>query len=485
MATTRRTHILIIFAVAISSILFVGFPSAGAQETAPENLDLWLEFNGVLFFVAEDAEGDRELWTSDGTAEGTSVLTDINPNGSSSPGEDSTGCCGNHGLFAVAGDKLFFAADDGEHGVELWVTDGTATGTRLVKDITPSGSSVFYELVGVGNKLFFVYDNEETKDTARLWKSDGTTAGTVRVKSAGEAPKFPQHLYGWKDQVFFSAGGRGFGRELWKSNGKAAGTKPIKDIRKRDDGHSLSSFPSRFAAGDSRLYFVANNGFYRYNNTGIWKTDGTTKGTRYVRNVDPLRDHWDVPPYPDFLTTIGNRLFFEDDDCDHGSELWTSNGTTDGTDLIDIVPGTFENDCGPGSGPHEFRVFQSQLFFTVIRDACCSTDPPPSLWRSDGTKRGTEKVSDLPDTGYGSGTFKTVIGDTLFFIAPDGTGSATSSARFRLWKSDGTSEGTGEIDPSVEHASDLVAVGDQLFFNNRALWVSDGTEEGTRPVFGP
>src|SRR5262249_5525210 len=91
--------------------------------------------NGKLYFAATDAVNGRELWVSDGTADGTTLLKNINPeatadDGSAGPARDSNPT----GLTRV-GSAIFFAADNGRAGVELWRTDGTEAGTTKVRNI--------------------------------------------------------------------------------------------------------------------------------------------------------------------------------------------------------------------------------------------------------------------------------------------------------------------------------------------------------------
>lgn len=126
---------------------FPRVPQEPFLEDPPEALTA---FAGRLFLVARDADHGAELWTSDGTAGGTRMLRDITPGpGASKPA----------GL-TVAGGRLFFAAGDPYHGREVWQTDGTETGTRLVQDLLPMGSSSRPELfTNVGDRLYFAADD--------------------------------------------------------------------------------------------------------------------------------------------------------------------------------------------------------------------------------------------------------------------------------------------------------------------------------------
>ena len=98
----------------------------------------------ILYFTASNGINGAELWKSDGTEEGTVMVKDINPTGSSSP----------ESLTAV-GNILYFRSDDGVNGDELWKSDGTEEGTIMVHDLNSSGSSYPYYLTAVGNTLYF------------------------------------------------------------------------------------------------------------------------------------------------------------------------------------------------------------------------------------------------------------------------------------------------------------------------------------------
>jgi ELWxxDGT repeat protein len=147
------------------------------NDPIPSNPLNLTSFNGKLFFTAEAGADGRELWSSSGTQSGTQLLKDINtnPNATSSPDE-----------LTVAGGFLYFSADDGDSstnggtsGRELWQTDGTVNGTKLVMDINPGGSSESgmyspessnpVNLTVANGKLYFVADNGEDLNGKELW----------------------------------------------------------------------------------------------------------------------------------------------------------------------------------------------------------------------------------------------------------------------------------------------------------------------------
>ena len=117
------------------------------------------DFNGMLFFVVGD-----QLWRSDGTPAGTLLLITRN-------GLD---------ILEGLGSLLFFRASDAATGIELYKTNGTATGTILVKDINPgSGNGFLGNSAVVGDELFF--RGNDGVNGSELWRSNGTAAGTLMI----------------------------------------------------------------------------------------------------------------------------------------------------------------------------------------------------------------------------------------------------------------------------------------------------------------
>src|SRR5438445_7091172 len=178
------------------------------------------DVNGTLFFSANDSAHGPELWKSNGA--GTVLVKDINPGAGGSYFQNLTNVNG----------TLFFAADDGTHGRELWKSDGTTAGTVLVKDIYPGTNDYGFpfgsfpsRLTNVNGTLFFVAD--DGNHGSEVCKSDGSPTGSPLVKDIykGHFSSSSQDLTNVNGTLFFSANdGTHGGDELWKSDGSATGT---------------------------------------------------------------------------------------------------------------------------------------------------------------------------------------------------------------------------------------------------------------------
>jgi ELWxxDGT repeat protein len=393
----------------------------------------------------------------------------------------------NPSQMAAVGSITYFAADDGVHGIELWRSDGTAAGTTIVKDIYPGGftgnyggyyhaSSYPSNLTNLDGTLFFTA--ADSAGGRHLWKSDGTETGTVLVSSSFG---YLYDLTEVNDTLFFAADGGG-GTELWRSDGTTAGTTLVKDIY---PGQSLqyfgyylgwqyvqnSSSPGELTVVSGTLYFTAGDGA---NGRELWTSDGTEAGTVPVKDIRP----GSTGSYPSSLTVMNGTLFFSANDGTTGWELWRSDGTAAGTALFkDINPG------GGSSSSSNLTNVNGTLFFST-NDGSTGWE----LWRSDGTAAGTVLVKDInPDSTSSNPNHLTNADGTLFFVAWDGEHG------YELWKSDGTSAGTTlvkDVYPgdNSTYPRYLTAVNGTLFFSAyeysgvTRLWRSDGTEAGTVPV---
>ena len=329
----------------------------GIADAAPGNLTV---LGSTLYFTANNGTSGSELWKSDGTATGTVLLKDINVGADSSKPRHLT----------AAGSTLYFIADEAGSGGELWKTDGTTNGTSLLKAFGQYSSFNEYhqavlndkidDLTAVGSTLYFTADNGISG--SELWKTGGTPAGTVLVKdiNPGTNNSIAGNLTAVGSTLYLTASDGISGVELWKSDGTAAGTLLVKDI---NPGASDAS-PSHLTAVGSTLFFTAKDGTA---GGELWKSDGTSAGTTLVRTFGTswvysggvynyLVEQMNIGT----LAAAGSSLFFTATDSTSGWELWSSDGSAAGTALVkDINPGTAD------SSPQNLTAAGQALFFTA------------------------------------------------------------------------------------------------------------------------
>jgi hypothetical protein len=410
----------------------------------------------LLYFTAEDGISGRELWKSDGTAAGTVRVRDIKTGNSSSFRDERDE---DENQLVVVGSTLFFVAKDDRHGRELWKSDGTEAGTVLVKDIRSGDEdSDPTNLMLFGNTLYFRADDGSGME---LWKSDGTETGTQRVKNInpGSVGSFPYGLTGVGNTLYFVAFDSDSGEELWKTNGTEAGTVRVKDIHT----DFMGAYPEYLTVMGNTLYFTADD---MIRGRELWKSDGTEVGTDLVKDIN----FGYMGSDPEELTVIGNTLYFTADGTLGGRELWKSDGTEIGTVLVKDINRGIDS-----SLPSYLTAVGNKLFFTA-RDPLGGEE----LWTSDGTTAGTVRVKDIRPGNNGSNPYLgAVLGNTLFFAANDGTTGD------ELWASDGTEAGTFRVadlnkrGSSGSNPSNFQVVGDTLFFTadngekGEELWAID------------
>ncbi|RYD84317.1 MAG: hypothetical protein EOP84_05830, partial [Verrucomicrobiaceae bacterium] len=421
----------------------------GSFGSGPSSL---IDMNGILFFVADDGVSGSGVWKSNGTPEGTLAVKSF-----------STGYSQYISSLLNVNGTLYFSADLRSSGSELWRSDGTPEGTVMVKDIVAGpGASYPSSLTNVSGTLFFTaFDGVSGRE---LWKSDGTPDGTVAVSDIwlGEEGSSPAHLLPVNGVLYFQANNGLSGAELWKSDGTARGTLMVKDIN-TSGGNSL---PGLRVDVNGTLFFSA---YDRIHGFELWKSDGTQEGTVLVKDIQPGSGTQAYYSNPSNLVNVDGTLFFTADDGIHGSELWKSDGTLEGTVMLkDIVPGTGY------STPFNLVNVNGRLFFKVYIGLFND-----ELWKSDGTPEGTVKVRDLNPGGKSSITDLVNVNGTLFFSASNSTSGT------ELWRSDGTEEGTvmvKDIVPGYRDSfpSNLMSGNGLLFFTSgQELWKSDGSAEGT------
>lgn len=411
--------------------------SASAQYTFNE-IEIWPgsfpgnpryfeEVNGTLYFQAYN-NYNYELWKTNGTQLGTSMVTDLNGTGSSSP----------QSLKNFNG-ELFFAATGAGVGNELWKSDGTAAGTVLLKDIWPGSSNGMESSTTTYNgdrETFIEFNNElfffgNTGNGVDLWKTDGTAAGTVSVKNFTQGPVYGNAQYSFNSE--------------------------------RDKVGVIFN---------NELYFLVRKGYpipSMYQGE-LWKTDGTTAGTVLIR--DSL--HGTATG----LTVANNRIYFSNDQFVAGRELWSSDGTDAGTGLAaDVMTGSGD------SNPTYLTPFNGKLYFTA------NGPNGRELYETDGVS--TSMVLDIfpgmgstsPNSALGLARFFEYNG-LLYFLAED----ATSGGSQELWQTDGTAVGTvktltlADVGGYIEFLNPTIYDNKIFFRTSGQLWVTDGTPANTQQL---
>lgn len=452
--------------IILSLLAFATYSCADAQlqavpkfvKSAPPigvpRVTLGVAFNGKYYY---NLAGD--LWMSDGTDAGTVMIKDLNPTVSGT----------NILAMKVVNGKLFMIADDGVHDIELWTSDGTTGGTAMVKELNTSGDGIYqttfsdYSLVALNNNVFF-YGNDGSG--VELWKSDGTATGTQMVKDINTQPgadiinisgTFAYNtvccLATVNNKVFFTADDGISGPELWVTDGTATGTNLVKDIYTGSIPGGIP--PSYFLPYNNQLVFIAGNSTGNYS---IYVTDGTATGT-----VELLYNTY-------FFQTdhivYNNKLYF----LEVGGGLYSTDGTPGGTQIVKNVGMPWSNFPNAPCGGFMTN-YNNKIYFT----GTTVTNGDAELYVSDGTNAGTQLIKDLIPYGKGvipnfssSPAFTLNFGGKLYMRALD------TNNKNDIWVSDGTGGGTKRVAYPTVDASGPVGVM-QLFLNKSPLTIVGNT----------
>ncbi len=351
------------------------------------------------------------LISSAAFAQKPELVKDINPNGDSNPF-----------FLAQIGGLAFFSANNGTNGFELWVSNGTETGTYMVKDINPNGNSSIFEYIAHNGKLYFSAYNGNDEE---LWVSDGTSSGTVLLKDINPGgTSLPAEFAAYKGKLYFQANDGTNGAELWVTDGTSAGTQMVKDVNP-----SGSSAPVYLVPTSNGLYFLAD---VASGALELWRTDGTSAGTisitqitsvniggqlRLIGNVGAdvvlnvynslssnsvllrIDGNGGVVQLADNVETVpvmfGSKIYFSRYDAGTDEELWVSDGTVGGTTMLKDI-----NTTSGGSFPRGFTGLNGKIYFVADNDITIpgfGTNPVSGLlYETDGTTNGTKLVNAPP-----------------------------------------------------------------------------------------
>jgi ELWxxDGT repeat protein len=422
----------------------------------------------LLFSAITDINLGSELWITDGSDTGTLQLKDINEAGNS-----------NATNFTQVGKQWFFVANDNSHGRELWVTDGTTDGTRMVKDIHTTGSSHPAHLVALNNKLVFAAN--DGINGAELWTSDGTESGTVLVKdiyAGASSPGINEMTY-FNNKVYFAArDASSLGNELWESDGTAAGTKITQRISTgKVPGVNLfeGSIPSQLNVSNGRLYFTAKNNTRTSREQPVNLEPYSVLANGTLSPLGDLRGGFlgSMPAaYTEANFSSGKATVFTAD-IGSGNELWLHRNNS----KIRLT-----NYANRSAYPNFLTAAGDKLFY-----AAATPSHGYELRVTEGSAGDSALVKDISPGTAGSYIRNiTALGNKVVFVARksgqllalrpesellplDGKKQALAAAATTdsLWISDGTAEGTEEILTLTNGNSmkQFINLGDKILFS--------------------
>ncbi|KFE70060.1 hypothetical protein [Hyalangium minutum] len=408
----------------------------------PESL---VEFRGQLYFALNFEDGRTALWKSAGTG---ATTTEVKGFAALPPWTFAR-----VGELTPAEDTLFFLATEAATGSELWATDGTPGGTRLVREITPgSEGSNLRPLSRVGSTLVFarlVPGSATQAERSELWRSDGTAAGTQRLVDLGAGSSVSWKNIRLDTAALFIVTHPTRGTELWKTDGTAAGTGLLQLI----DSGQVNVLDMRNEG--RRAFFTVLDG----NNTEVWQTDGTSGGTLRLYTFGPN-------PTARLLGSLGEYVYLtlSDTDLQWMRVYRLRTGVASSREYIATVPNPYAGQPDAIPFLQDVSRTEGKIFFSI---GIGSTGPAPrdtQLWVTDGTQGGTKLLRrplSLSDE-YSSPIYALGSGLVFFSAYEPATG-------IEPWVSDGTAAGTQrlrDIGPGGESAypRSFMRVGERVYF---------------------
>lgn len=402
------------------------------------------------------------------------------------------------------GYKAFFAATDDEHGEELWVTDGTKEGTKMVKDINPgNGSSAPSHLAALNDKVLFSAVSDDGWGR-QLYVSDGTEEGTKLIAvtyNFGDGN--PQAIYQINEtQAVFAAiddesaeydPDNGVQYWLWVTDGTEEGTSRVKEVNIDNPGKENTNQHSPFVRVGRRLFFKADD-IDGHTGTELWVTDGTSDGTYLVKdiNTEPNMEMGDGYTRDAAIDNLENfndeKVFFKAWTMESGNELWCSDGTEEGTyEVYDSNSAVGDNGIGIGGsvfGPG-WEVYKGRIWFRGYSPAAgyefCGSNLEKGdyvihdLWNLNPSVNNNS----YPDPGC-------VFQNTYVFCAADGFDAAATPTQHggKMWCFDGEKcwiqKGNLDIFPGTvcNWVKEPTVAGGSLYWMNEANDVALGLGSG-------
>ncbi|MGN6601407.1 MAG: T9SS type A sorting domain-containing protein [Ginsengibacter sp.] len=379
--------------------------------------------NNKFIFKGISPNCGKEIFITDGTAAGTKLIKDINPGTANSQPIATT--------MAVLNNNVYFAAVTSTLGCELWKTDGTAANTTNVKDIvsgTGSGiDTTAFSLVSNGTNLLF--DGHTATEGNELWISGGTSATTSLLKdiNSGATSSSPRGFFPLGSNALFTVtSADGLTTQVWRTNGTAGGTIMLISNITPAFGIITNSTFTLFHNFGSRAYCLINDG--THTGDAFWSTDGTDATSTHTTFIKTLSNTFG---FASFLivdaVNLSSKFIFPYSDGSTIFSLYESDGTSSGTKSFHDFPVNVNGNVpeiylNTGGG-----LYNGYFYFTA------SDVDGNELYKSDGsTIQLVQDINPGSNDGITSNQSYLFTSSYLFFAADNGTNGD------ELWKTDGT-----------------------------------------------
>lgn len=392
------------------------------------------------------------------------VSSSLKPNGNSAKADLN---------YAKWNGKVFYS---GTGSNLLCVTDGTTTGTIGISNL--GGSTNISTIIPAQDFVYIVTSDvsfsPSISSTDKIWKSDGTTAGTSLVyafqtasglTNVGVFYSVASHKKNYSidgNALYFSAYDATNGKEIWKTDGTPAGTMMLKDVK----AGTGSSQTAGFCKIPSTTLFIAQSIGLE---SKLWKTDGTTAGTEQIPVAEPFyivnQD----------MAKLGNKVIFFAHNTVDGYEPYVSDGTAAGTFMLKNINPTGNSLTTQAMGLH-LKMTDKYCFFIA------NNGTTNALWRTDGTIDGTIEVIPNVTNGISDAGYSSSDAENLWFINYLG-----NNASQQLYKSNGTVEGSSLVHSTLSYPQNLTTYKGAAWFQskdiaalfNAEVWRSDGLNVNT------
>ena len=489
----------------LSSVSLIKDINTGTESSNPIPL---ATVGSTLYFAASSTALGEELYKTDGTLAGTSLVVDARP------GPGWSMYSGAEAGVNLNGKLLYSTWNSA--GMDISISDGTAAGTSIVAQLNTSQIATdgiaqwsARNLTAVGGKGYFTAASTSGRTPAVLWVTDGTPAGTHTINqlTGNTTLNADATIAPLGTTLMFLAA-----RQLWQTDGTAAGTRSV--------ASGYSSMGSVMTSFDGKVWFFGTKGAQQ----GLWESDGTAMGTTFAYSCNWIQSQAPVvagtkmyflaasptnlsvealsvydssthaltlvqdnlSPYPGASVPYiaaglpNGTVLFQASMNPSQNGIWSSDGTSAHTALISNV---FAQSGEPTkNASYKWGVLGNSAFLATSSSVSSIRD----LTTTDGTAAGTHLLASQPfSASLSPQYFTTFLGKLLFSGFDRAHGS-------ELWATDGTPAGTSQLfDLNSSPASagsdpkDFSAAGGSTYFDatdttsGTQPWVTDGTTSGT------